>query len=978
MFRKLTLACAISLALAPVGASALGLGGLRTGSALNQPFYGEIQLLDVNADELDTVKVQLAPVGDYDRAGVERVHFLSKLRFKPQALPDGRSVVRVSSAQPIREPFIDFLVEVIWPKGRLVKEYTVLLDPPVTAEKRAPKIVPPTAAEPRRFNPAGAGSAQAAAAAQQSAPPAAAPPPAAAAVPANVSRSGFPIRYGPVPNGVGLWRVARKISPPGATVAQTAMALYRNNASAFIRGNINRLMVGRTLVIPTPEELYALDVAAAEREFQNALAGRKVTSRPMTNVAAAGARPELRIADATAARVGADQAAAPDGVGQSSASVAQMQAQMLTMQEAAEANRQEISELRERNLQLEQRLADIQKLLTLSNERLAGLQDSGVTAPSAEATDRPPERRGEATTVEPAPDLIPVEPEAPVVEAPVEIPAEIPAEVAVVEPVEPVASIEATEPVIGEPLPMAPPGAEAEPVRVVSPDVPKVDLLPPDAPALGGEPDVVPEPAGSITDSLTQSVAGVPLWAFGAGGAALLGGLGFVALRRRRQLQESSAGEAMALSEPSPEGESARGDSVFSVGEAPSLPPSEMADPASAFDSSPATEEPAVPAAQASTATSSTSYPIYRDIEEETQEADIISEADIYIAYGRYREAESLLLEEIEKSPGRLDLKLKLAETYKASKNNDGMQRVAGEFARIERAQVASPEQWERIQAALADAQALGPSEADPDDLDMSAPVVAFGGGNSYGATDTSVTDLPLSLDSEGSSGRPSSLDLELDDLDNISLPPSDDSLRNRDDDLSSGLSLGGVTDLTADELSELDLSGLSEVKPPKKAAPSATPTPPNDDLSSVDISSLPADDSLLDDTGLMTESASDLDSLGPPSSPPASIYGGDSNVRGLHSVKPRSSQVREPTVVTDGMPESTTFADDSMNSDVLSSQWKMDSGLWDEVATKMDLARAYVEMEDPDAARAILEEVAEEGSEEQQAEAKELLSRLS
>jgi pilus assembly protein FimV len=68
---------------------------------------------------------------------------------------------------------------------------------------------------------------------------------------------------------------------------------------------------------------------------------------------------------------------------------------------------------------------------------------------------------------------------------------------------------------------------------------------------------------------------------------------------------------------------------------------------------------------------------------------------------------------------------------------------------------------------------------------------------------------------------------------------------------------------------------------------------------------------------------------------------------------------------------------DDSISSDVLSSQWRMDSGLWDEAATKMDLARAYVEMEDPDAARAILEEVAQEGNEAQQAEAKAMLAKL-
>ena len=143
MSRKLYLALALLPAVAGTHALALGLGGMRLQSALDQPFVGEIDLVDVKPDELDSVKVQIAPQAEFNRAGTERYHHLSKLRFSAQISPSGNPVIRVSSREPMREPYMDFLVEVLWPKGRLVKQYTLLLDPPVTASRSAPRIEQP-------------------------------------------------------------------------------------------------------------------------------------------------------------------------------------------------------------------------------------------------------------------------------------------------------------------------------------------------------------------------------------------------------------------------------------------------------------------------------------------------------------------------------------------------------------------------------------------------------------------------------------------------------------------------------------------------------------------------------------------------------------------------------------------------------------------------------------------------------------------
>jgi len=139
------LALALALALTPSSSRALGLGGIRTDSALHEPFLGHIEVYDLTAEELDAVKVNLAPEAEFTKAGSPRPQFLTRLTFIPEVAAGDRVQVRVSSPEPIREPYLDFLVEVTWPKGRLVKGYTVLLDPPATSKR------PPSTSGPPRL-----------------------------------------------------------------------------------------------------------------------------------------------------------------------------------------------------------------------------------------------------------------------------------------------------------------------------------------------------------------------------------------------------------------------------------------------------------------------------------------------------------------------------------------------------------------------------------------------------------------------------------------------------------------------------------------------------------------------------------------------------------------------------------------------------------------------------------------------------------
>jgi len=128
--RKLATAAAVSLVLASGGARALGLGDIEMRSALNQPMNAEIRLTSVQPGEADGMIVKLASQEAFQRAGIERTSSLTDLRFSVDQ-SSGTPVIRISSDRPVVEPFLNFLLEVDWPSGRMVREYTVLLDPPV-------------------------------------------------------------------------------------------------------------------------------------------------------------------------------------------------------------------------------------------------------------------------------------------------------------------------------------------------------------------------------------------------------------------------------------------------------------------------------------------------------------------------------------------------------------------------------------------------------------------------------------------------------------------------------------------------------------------------------------------------------------------------------------------------------------------------------------------------------------------------------
>ena len=121
---------ALAGGIAAMNSHALGLGEVKLYSALNQPLVAEIELMQLNDLTRNEILSNLASKTDFERAGVERPFILNNLRFTTKVGPDGKGLIKVTSDSPVHEPYLNFLVEVHWPSGRLLKEYTLLLDPP--------------------------------------------------------------------------------------------------------------------------------------------------------------------------------------------------------------------------------------------------------------------------------------------------------------------------------------------------------------------------------------------------------------------------------------------------------------------------------------------------------------------------------------------------------------------------------------------------------------------------------------------------------------------------------------------------------------------------------------------------------------------------------------------------------------------------------------------------------------------------------
>lgn len=295
-------------------ANALGLGEITLHSSLNQPLDAEIALLQTGDLTSDELIAHLASPAAFEQAGVDRFVFLNNLRFTP-VIRGGRSYIKVVSTQPVHEPYLNFLVEVERPNGRLLREYTVLLDPPsysrANSSFTASSSLPERSAVPTTSHRA---------APVRSAP--SAPP-----IPAGEGR------YTTVRNDT-LWSIASRLSGTGASRTALMDSLLALNPQAFVNGDPHRLKVGQSLVLPQGQQLAGAGAAPTPVAAEHVATPAAV---PAVTPASTGA-PETEQVEADLAQANAQR----DQLNQR---MDDMQRQLETLQKALENRDQQVQSL---------------------------------------------------------------------------------------------------------------------------------------------------------------------------------------------------------------------------------------------------------------------------------------------------------------------------------------------------------------------------------------------------------------------------------------------------------------------------------------------------------------------------------------------------------------------------------------------------------------------------------------------------------
>ena len=419
--KSLRRALAIALAIAAGPASALGLGQIQVKSHPGQPLLAEIPIISSDPSELQGLQVQLAPPDTFRRIGLEPPQGdVSQLRFEPAIDAQGRPVIRITSPAPVQQPLLTFLLEVDWSGGRLVREYSALVDtprtvaapaqPPVEAPAvSAPNTIAAPTPAPVEARPAPAQAARPATPAPPRSAPAPRPQPAPASQrPVAATPAPRSAQTAPPPAAQGEYRVrsgdtlARIASgmDAGGTLDQAMLALLRANPQAFIDGNINRLKAGAVLRTPTDEEVSRIGAGEAAALVHEQIAGwrqaRKPLAQPAGNALAsvAPARPaakasapvqgdaRLEIAPPTSAQ--AKQAGTRSGL-EAGGEGEMLRQQLQETKETLAARDAEVQELKARVAELEKIQQDQQQLIQMKSSALATAQHDLAKANSASA-----------------------------------------------------------------------------------------------------------------------------------------------------------------------------------------------------------------------------------------------------------------------------------------------------------------------------------------------------------------------------------------------------------------------------------------------------------------------------------------------------------------------------------------------------------------------------------------------------------------
>lgn len=235
---------------------AAGLGKLTLNSALGQPLNAEIDVVASNSDEVQSLKAGIAPRETYAHVGVGYESILSSIKASVALRANGTPYIKLTSAQAINDPFLIVLMELSWTSGRVLREYTVLLDP---IESSAQDIVAPSTVRSYDLeeSPLKLESASVSSAVERKKNIAKSP---------SGSSKQTAKTYGPVNRGDTLSTIARQVMPAGVNLNQMLVALHRANRDAFIAGNMNLLKTGAVLTIPEQSEIITIDAVTANKE----------------------------------------------------------------------------------------------------------------------------------------------------------------------------------------------------------------------------------------------------------------------------------------------------------------------------------------------------------------------------------------------------------------------------------------------------------------------------------------------------------------------------------------------------------------------------------------------------------------------------------------------------------------------------------------------------------------------------------------
>ena len=403
MARKLAAVMFLLGGLQATSALSLGLGALQLQSFLNEPLNASVDLLDMGGLHADEVIIRLASRDDFDKFGLDRPYFLSSIKFEVSAQENGAASIILSSDKPVLEPYLEFILEARWPSGRLLREYTVLIDLPLFSEVETVAVsaaqrvdeIEKTSVPTKKNNEVISSGTSVEIRSTDLAP---------SAMPQrdytlNTVSSPVPDSRYMIRREDTLWRIASLARPQGASVQQTMLDIQRLNPDAFVNGNINTVKAGYIVYLPSESDISSTDASSALAEVREQNTAWR-EGRDATLTSASG--PSLTIStdtkdDATAEAVGINDTA-------TGSVVAKAAPESLPVAKAnsndAAASPSLADEMQERLLVAEQQVETLQRIISLKDDQIAALQSALVAAGVVAAVDTDAEPLGEDASSE--------------------------------------------------------------------------------------------------------------------------------------------------------------------------------------------------------------------------------------------------------------------------------------------------------------------------------------------------------------------------------------------------------------------------------------------------------------------------------------------------------------------------------------------------------------------------------------------------